>query len=100
MNSTRLVVSSVAFIDNGTGMIPNMTRFALSWGGGTPFDDPNFIGKFGFGLPDASINQTRKVEACSRLVQRPRSHNQQARSEVAAGFVTLPGRITSTKATL
>jgi hypothetical protein len=26
------------------------------------FDDPNFIGKFGFGLPNASINQTRKID--------------------------------------
>jgi hypothetical protein len=65
-HTTRPVVSSVAFIDNGAGMLPNMARFALSWGGGTHFDDPNFIGKFGFGLPNASINQTRKVEVYTR----------------------------------
>ena len=61
-NKTREVVKSVAFIDNGAGMVPKMARFALSWGGGTHFDDPSFIGKFGFGLPNASINQTRKVK--------------------------------------
>jgi hypothetical protein len=66
VNSTRTVVSSVAFIDNGAGMVPNMARFALSWGGGTHFDEPNFIGKFGFGLPNASINQTRKVEVYTK----------------------------------
>jgi Histidine kinase-, DNA gyrase B-, and HSP90-like ATPase len=66
VNKTREVVSSVAFIDNGAGMLPKMARFALSWGGGTHFDDPNFIGKFGFGLPNASINQTRKVEVYTR----------------------------------
>jgi hypothetical protein len=38
----------------------------LSWGGGTQFDDPDFIGKFGFGLPNASINQTRRVEVYTR----------------------------------
>lgn len=59
---TKNVVSAVAFIDNGAGMLPTMARFALSWGGGTHFDDPNFIGKFGFGLPNASINQTKLVE--------------------------------------
>ncbi|MBI3302530.1 MAG: ATP-binding protein [Deltaproteobacteria bacterium] len=65
-NNTRKIVSSVAFIDNGSGMLPNMARFALSWGGGTHFDDANFIGKFGFGLPNASINQTRLTEVYTR----------------------------------
>src|SRR6202021_94003 len=51
---------------NGAGMIPTMARFALSWGGGTHFDDPSFIGKFGFGLPNASINQTKLVEVYTR----------------------------------
>ena len=55
VNTTRPIVCAVAFIDNGAGMLPKMARFALSWGGGTHFDDPNFIGKFGFGLPNASI---------------------------------------------
>ena len=63
---TRQVVTGVAFIDNGAGMLPTMARFALSWGGGTHFDDPNFIGKFGFGLPNASINQTKLVEVYTR----------------------------------
>src|SRR3989442_11003875 len=59
-------VSAIAFIDNGSGMLPEMARFALSWGGGTHFDDPDNMGKFGFGLPNASINQTRRVEVYTR----------------------------------
>ena len=59
-------VSSIAFIDNGSGMRPKMARYALSWGAGTHFDDPAFIGKFGFGLPNASINQTRLVEVYTK----------------------------------
>jgi hypothetical protein len=55
-------ISAVACLDNGAGMTKRMARYALSWGGGTHFEDPNFIGKFGFGLPNASINQTRRVE--------------------------------------
>ena len=65
-NQGKKVVSNVAFIDNGSGMLPEMARFALTWGGGTHFDDPNFIGKFGFGLPNSSINQTRRTEVYSR----------------------------------
>jgi hypothetical protein len=63
----RDLVTAVAFIDDGSGMIPQMARFALSWGGGTHFDDPSFIGKFGFGLPNASINQTKFVEVYTRI---------------------------------
>jgi osmotically-inducible protein OsmY len=59
-------VSAVAFIDNGSGMLPEMARYALSWGGGTHFDDHDFIGKFGFGLPNASVNQARRVEVYTR----------------------------------
>ena len=46
-------VTAVAFIDDGAGMGERMVRYVLSWGGGTHFDDHDFIGKFGFGLPNA-----------------------------------------------
>jgi hypothetical protein len=68
-NKGKEIVRAVAFIDNGAGMLPQMARFALSWGGGTHFDEPNFIGRFGFGLPNASINQTRRVEVYTRTNQ-------------------------------
>src|SRR5690348_8170773 len=41
-NGKRPIVTSVAFLDDGSGMLPEMGRYALSWGGGTHFDDPNF----------------------------------------------------------
>src|SRR6267154_2294906 len=63
----RDAVSAVAFIDDGSGMLPKMARYSLSWGGGTHFDEPDFIGRFGFGLPNASINQTRRVEVYTRI---------------------------------
>ena len=59
-------INAMAFIDNGSGMLPKMARYALSWGSGTHFDDPAFIGKFGFGLPNASINQTKLVEVYTK----------------------------------
>lgn len=64
-------LSSIAFIDNGSGMRAKMARYALSWGSGTHFDDPAFIGKFGFGLPNASINQTRLVEVYTKIADDP-----------------------------
>lgn len=62
-------IYSMAFVDNGSGMLPKMARYALSWGAGTHFDDPAFIGKFGFGLPNASINQTRLVEVYTKTAE-------------------------------
>jgi hypothetical protein len=64
-------VSAIAFIDDGPGMKHendkrSMLRYALSWGGGTHSEDPDFIGKFGFGLPNASVNQTELVEVYTR----------------------------------
>lgn len=59
-------VAAVAFLDNGSGMSPKMVRYALSWGAGTHFDELGTIGKFGFGLPNASINQTRRVEVYTK----------------------------------
>ncbi len=59
-------VSAIAFIDDGPGMTAKMARFALTWGGGTHHEDPVKIGKFGFGLPNSSINQTKRVEVYSR----------------------------------
>jgi hypothetical protein len=65
-------VTAVAFIDDGPGMRSMMARYALSWGGGTHFDDPSFIGKFGFGLPNSSINQTRRVEVYTKTADSPK----------------------------
>jgi len=62
----RDLVTSIAFIDDGSGMLPKMIQYALTLGGGTHFDEPDFIGKFAFGLPNASINQTLRVEVYSR----------------------------------
>ena len=59
-------ICAMAFVDNGSGMLPKMARYALSWGASTHYDDPNFIGRFGFGLPNASINQTRLVEVYTK----------------------------------
>jgi hypothetical protein len=62
----RDAVTAIAFIDDGPGMSPTMARYALSWGGGTRFETPKGIGRFGFGLPNSSINQTRRVEVYTR----------------------------------
>ena len=60
---------SLAVIDNGHGMPKNMLRRAAAWGG-THRHGPEArtgLGRFGFGLPSASVNQARSFSIYSRL---------------------------------
>ena len=55
-------VKRIAVLDNGEGMSPDILRQALQFGNGTRLSDRSGIGRFGMGLPNASISQARKVE--------------------------------------
>jgi Histidine kinase-, DNA gyrase B-, and HSP90-like ATPase len=83
-------VAAIAFIDDGPGMVPKMLRYALTWGGGTHFQNPEGIGKFGFGLPNSSINQTRRVEVYSKTADGSWNRAELDINEVPAhGLVTI-----------
>ncbi len=56
---------SMAVIDNGSGMDRSTLRMALQFGNGTRLNDRSGIGRFGMGLPNASISQTRRVDVWS-----------------------------------
>lgn len=60
-------LDTIAVLDNGMGMAPDVLQIALQFGNGTHIDrrKQNGIGKFGMGLPAASISQCRKVEVYS-----------------------------------
>src|SRR6185437_15058752 len=58
----RRRVKSIGVLDNGTGMTPDLLRHALQFGYGTHLDDRSGIGRFGIGLPNASISQGRRVD--------------------------------------
>jgi hypothetical protein len=61
----RRRVRHIAVLDNGTGMDDTLLRMALQFGNGTHLSDRTGIGRFGMGLPSASISQCRKVEVWS-----------------------------------
>jgi hypothetical protein len=48
--------------DNGTGMSPSGLAASLRFGGSSRFDQRTSFGRFGMGLPAASLSQTRRVE--------------------------------------
>lgn len=51
----------VSVLDNGCGMDATTLRQALRFGGSTRFGDRRGLGRYGMGLPNASLSQARKV---------------------------------------
>lgn len=51
----------VSVLDNGCGMDPGTLRQALRFGGSTRFGDRRGLGRYGMGLPNASLSQARRV---------------------------------------
>ena len=60
-------LGSVAVIDNGHGMEPEMIRAAVLWGGTHRQNDRSGLGCFGFGLPSAAVSITRRFEVYSKV---------------------------------
>lgn len=61
----RRRIAEIAVLDNGSGMDAGTLRLALQFGNGTHLDDRTGIGRFGMGLPNASISQCRRVDVWS-----------------------------------
>lgn len=59
--------TALAFVDDGHGMIPEMVSAACRWGGTDRHGSRNLFGRFGFGLPSASVSQGRQFSVYSRI---------------------------------
>lgn len=60
--------TQVAVIDNGHGMEPSMLRLALIWGATHRENDGRKgFGRFGYGLPSASVSQARRVDVYAKI---------------------------------
>lgn len=57
--------TSIAVIDDGRGMIPGMVRLAMIWGGTHRQDNRDGFGRYGYGLPSASVSQGRRFSVYS-----------------------------------
>lgn len=58
----RKRITEIGVLDNGSGMDHTTLRLALQFGNGTHLNDRDGIGRFGMGLPNASISQCRRVD--------------------------------------
>ena len=61
----RRRLCEMAVLDNGSGMDALTLRMALQFGNGTRLGDRTGIGRFGMGLPNASISQAARVDVWS-----------------------------------
>ncbi len=61
----RRRLSKMAVLDDGDGMTATVLRKALQFGNGTRLNDRSGIGRFGMGLPNASISQAGRVDVWS-----------------------------------
>ena len=59
---TRWRVAQLAVIDNGHGMFTDTLVQALRFGGRQPSQSVQQIGKYGMGLPTASVSQCRRLD--------------------------------------
>jgi hypothetical protein len=57
--------SQIAVIDDGSGMIPDMIRVAMLWGGTDRENSRAGIGRFGYGLPSSCVSQGKRFEVYS-----------------------------------
>lgn len=61
----RKRLTKIAVLDDGLGMDGVILRSALQFGNGTRLNDRSGIGRFGMGLPNASISQAGRLEIWS-----------------------------------
>jgi len=57
--------TKIAIIDDGHGMEAKMVRASLIWGAGTRAENRAGFGKYGYGLPSASVSQCHRVSVFS-----------------------------------
>lgn len=63
--------SQLAVIDNGHGLEPAMMRMAVMWGGTHREDDRSGLGRYGYGLPCASVSLGRRFTIYSAIAGSP-----------------------------
>lgn len=59
-------IKEIAFIDDASGIDPVFLPHATKWGGSSNDGRRNTFGRFGFGLPSASVNRGRRFTVYSR----------------------------------
>lgn len=76
----------IRVLDNGGGMSRQELESCLRFGGSSRFDDRESFGRFGMGLPAASLSQSRHVEVVAWQVGMPPMSVELDVDSIAAGI--------------
>ena len=85
--------NAVAFLDDGYGMVPGMVGAAARWGGTDRHGSRELFGRFGFGLPSASVSQGRSFSIYSRADEADFYTVEIDVEGIASGVYTKKGRV-------
>jgi hypothetical protein len=77
----------VSVLDNGCGMDPATLRQALRFGGSTRFGDRRGLGRYGMGLPNASLSQARRVTVFTWQAVRSVARRREAPARVYSSYL-------------
>lgn len=66
-NKSQKKPNMLAIIDNGHGMDPEMVRIASIWGGTHREGDTSGFGRYGYGLPSASVSIGKQFRVISKV---------------------------------
>lgn len=89
-------VDEIWVIDDGGGMTDEALNLALSFGGSGKYDDRSGIGRFGMGLPQASVSQCKRTDVWTWQKTQPEnaSHTyldlQEVEESANKGTLTVP----------
>jgi len=76
---------AIGVLDDGHGMSPHTLHAALQFGGSDRFGQRTGLGRFGMGLPNSSVSQTRRFDVYSWERDRPIKSSYLDVDEVASG---------------
>lgn len=60
--------SQIAIIDNGIGMLPGMISRAVLWGGTDRENDREGFGRYGYGLPSATVSLAKRYSVYAKTL--------------------------------
>ncbi len=85
--------TAIAVLDDGAGMVPDMVRAAVVWGGTDRESSATGFGRFGYGLPSASVSQGRRFTVYSRTDAGPFSTVTLDVDDISEGRYVRGGRV-------
>jgi hypothetical protein len=79
---------TIYVVDNGSGMDTNTLRYALQFGGSSRYNSREGLGRFGMGLPNSSMSQTKHVDVYTWTSPRAKFHSYLDVDSIATGKLT------------